>query len=415
MHLKSTKKACLIFSVIILSNFASADMFDQSLSEIFQSNLLRSDDPVLATPSTGLAAWIDNPQARLSFDESNGDGIDTSYRLRFNPILRKEQRAQKTISKLRQDRQTRGREQRLLAEIKVVYESVVDIVRSELEQKNLAEQKKLLDLSAQYHQSLAQTDEFDPERLQEVNFEIARIEKAKEINEIRSRQLTLSMNSSAKNVERQDEVDLGTDAIVSPDEIWSLVQQHKSDWFEKTMSRQSAVDALTTRILHEEVGLSKAQSDFGFNLMEFELNNDSSGNSIGVTFGFRLPNIGSNRELIRRQLNLAEGNDEYATREYVNVKTISELTDSLELNFNEWSAYNELLSRYDADFGAADATNAELILTQSEERLLLSQRAATSYGNLLRAYVELISFSGVIGETPLRNWLKTGQPVVAGL
>jgi len=415
MYFKQLKQVFFVYGLSVICSVASADIFDQSLSVIAQSNRMRNDSVVLTEPSTGLAAWIDNPQARLSFEESHSGGLDSSYRMRFNPIPRKEQRASRTISNLRQDRQKLGRSEHMLDEMNVVYQHVVDIVRGELEERNLTQKLELLNLSTQYHQSLAQTDEFNPERLQKVNIDTARMNKAKQVNEIRIRQLRLAIAGAIESSEDLTKAALDSNAIISPKEIWSLVEQQKTDWFEKTMSRRSAIESLTTRILQEEVGLSKAQSGFGFNLMEFELNNSSSGNSIGVTFGFRLPNIGSNTELIRRQLDFAEANEKNVAKDFINVQTINELIDALELNFREWSAYDELLSKYSGDGDSSAAGDPELILIQSEEQLSLSQRVSDSYVNMLRAYVDLISFSGTIIRLPLRNWLKTGQPVIAGL
>jgi len=413
--LTSIKNWLLLVCWFVLGNTARADIFDQSLGEIAQLNPARYDDLTLETPDTGLAAWIDNPQARIKIDNIGAGSGSSSYRMRFRPIFKKEQRVHNTISGFQLDRQTLGREQQVLQRLSSVYQRTVDIVQGELNKQNLSKQVDQLNLSAQYHRSLAQTKEFDPARLQKVKFDIARVNKAQEVIVFRNEQLMLAMASQEENAaERIDSV-LNMKAILMPNEIWELVQRYKTDWFNKIMSRQAAGEALTAKMAHEVLTLSQAQSGFGLNLLEMELNDDASDNSYGMTFGFRLPNLGSNREVIRRRLDLAEANDRYYNKEYASHQKVSELFDELELNFKEWSAYDELLSKYSDDEVGSKSTNPELILARAEEQLSLSRRTSTSYINMLRTYVELISISGVIAERPLRNWLKTGHPVIAGL
>ncbi len=409
-----SKKWLLLACYLIFGRAAGADLFDQYLHEIFESNLAQGDEITISSPGAGLGAWIDNPQARLVADNIDDGSVGMSYRIRFNPILRKEQRAQKAVTRLRQDRQKLRREQQTLQKVSNVYRSVLDIVENEHNRKNIDEQIDLLNLSAQYHRDLVDTDEFNPERLQEVIFDIDRANKTQQVNLLRMEQLLLIMQTQSQGVNEEAGGELELSSIIEPDEIHGLLQLHEADWVNKAMSRQAAVEALTSRILQGELELAREQSDFGFNLMELELNNDSSGNSIGVTFGFRLPNIGSNREVVRRQLNLMEAGYEYDAREYAITQQVNESLQSIELNFIEWSGFNELLSKHQED-EISDSVNPEMILTASEERSSLSQRASASYLNILRAYVDLISFSGVVTEQPLRNWLKTGQPLIADL
>ncbi len=408
--------AVVLILMFALPNLSLADSLDAYLLTALDDTPHGVAQESEKTVHPGVSRWIEEAQLRFQAEDdlknTFRNGIKNSYTLRVTPKYSTQSSAEQSIDNLSTTQRALDLARLGTKALKIRYRMLIDF--SELRAKTLFEQQhiNLLKIEVNLNRALANTAEFKPENLQQLNLELSHSNATlhlanKRLQAMQERILADSELPYSPNTLLND------DWPLRPRAIEEVLSQHQAVLADTSTYPQIRQARINLDLATASLAIVKTKTSLALDLIGIEYSNEQRDNSIGVLLGFNLPTGGGGSRLIDRRHDRARARTGFMfTRDSV-AGRMTELLSNLKWNFSAWKTDDT--ADQNIHTLSAEPTRAQqpqLVIGLKRQRLALNRSMSATHMQLLRDYIEVLGTAGILGKGPLRNWIKVGQPTL---
>ena len=406
-----TTTLCLLFT---MSGPCAADNLDSYLLQAVHDTRHAVVRESGGSVHTGVSGWLDNAQLRFQGADDHRNPFKKGYELRVTPKYGTQRSAEQSIYELTTGQRVLNADLVLSSALKSRYLMLIDFAEQRAKTSQEREHVELLNAEIKLNRSLAETTEFDPEKLQALLLELSHAKATLHMAEQRLQAMRERIRADMESPDTDDKL-MNEDWPLSPPHIDEVLTQYQEALTEpgaypQTRQAQMDLDIATSRL-----DIVKAQTSFNLDLLAVEYADNRDNNAVGLLLGFNLPIGGGRANLIDRHQDKGKAR----TRLMLTRDTVAALFTERQALL-KWS-----LSAWRTDYKAIQEINTlltqpvrtqhmELVIGLKRQLLALNRSMSTTHMLLLRNFIVVLDAAGFLSQDPLRNWIKDGQPELRG-
>ncbi len=349
-------------------------------------------------------SWVEGSEVRLNTNDLSTLNRQ-SYALRLRLKNRQQQAVERDLLALDTQRANTDNAISRLNELRRRYGFIHKTLQLKSSIDDLNRQLNLARLETSTYKKLVTSGEFNPVRIQRAELEVNRLTTQLRMNNrLLDQYLALIGVPASKK-----------SAFLNP-RNWLISLNEMKLFVDQAISGSLANPALqklnlASRIARKQRQLAKADMATGIQLLEVEYDRDRD--NYGATIGVRVP-LGKNSfDLQRRDIGYQQAQREWESKLF-SIK--NRLTESRLLLHQYDEAYRleqQLQQAVQARLKRVTKTGRpDLILSLKKELAKHQSRQQETYLKLIGVYLDFIFVSGHMLETPMRNWLQQGRPLI---
>ncbi len=356
--------------------------------------------------TSGIPAWINEAELRLKADVSN----QQSYALRVRPKSGKERSAESRLADLKDRQRSLVHASALNDALRARYLALIDILEQRVQTDYVKERLSLVSARATLLRSLAQTTEFRPSELQDIELEHEELRSLAEFNLEQYQGLLLDHDLSGDN-----KLDLSIsphDWVVPLHDIEEVVlassgDEHSGNYFLREKR-------LAWMVAKEDLQVTARKGRAPINFLELEYANQEE-MDLGLTVGIKLPLGGRPSSVSRRKTDVMLAKTDLLSSERAIKARLMKKRMSLRRLSSRFGMEEKALEKIEARLSRIpelDVTHLSLDLM--EARLERNKRKQEIHISAMRHYIDYLHLAGRLHENPLKNWIQAGTPLLSG-
>ncbi len=406
-------RTCLLL-LLALPNLSMADTLDAFLLKAVPNPQRSIVHESTRSVHTGVSGWIDGAQLRFQAEENLKHRFKNSmknrYSLRVTPKYGTQRSAEQFLSEL-------GAKQRMIHAnrlvtrlLKMRYHVLIDFAEKRIMVELRKREANLLKAEINLNRALAETTDFDPEKLQRLILDHSHVTDTLQMAEKRLEAMRKGILADSELPDSSHTL-LDGNWPLSPLNIDDVLTQYRAALADTDNYPQIKQTRLDLDLENARLAMAEAKTGLALDLIDLEYANDRSDNAIGVLLGFRIPTGDGDANLIDQRQDQGNAKTMFMlTRDTVGNLMVGKL-DTMTWNVSIWKTDNLAVQKIQIlQSESARIRNPKFVIGLKWQQIALNRTMARTHTQLLRDYIDVLAASGILGQAPLRNWIKEGQP-----
>jgi len=336
------------------------------------------------------SGWSDDLELRV---QTNG-----SIGLRMQPVYGDEREAQKSLQNTNMLQQVLSSNKALDDGLLRRYFNVIDVLSLYLDKNNLQKNINIIEDEVKTLSSLSLTSEFNAEKLQSL---VHDLDRSKTQFSLIQKRLEIVKNTM--QLSEYENYDNFINDLINPSHILNVIEQNEIIIGNAQEVPTVKIAKLNKDVAHSRLKLVRSQQDFGVEIVELEYGDGA----IGLMMGFRLPS-GGNARKFEREFNLSRADSNYKLMHDLMQESIQKKRSDIEWDLIVWKSDQEALKKLDnIMMQPSRLQSPELISGLQKQQLALYKNIKEVHVRMLGNFVELLHVTGLLNQTPFKNWLRS--------